>query len=245
MSPSRTRKSTDTPSPRAEPDNPASLTETATDGKSPPQTKTAPDQPQPLNPSSRDQTTDDRDAPTDKPNPGPAEQIHTPPHAPNMWREANGATKTAEPSKPSPHYPNQFGNIFFSDLTITAKIPQPSPHRPLSSPCHRVVPNPRLGMRPAKLRLANLPLLVIPEFSFRPRLTPALPTCNGGMKISGIPPDSGNGLRRQPNAPPNPVVPKRRLAIPPADPRLETPNPPPQIYFPNSKKTTKLRYNPP
>ena len=38
---------------RAEPPDSASRTETATDGKSPPQTKTAPDQPPQLNPSSR------------------------------------------------------------------------------------------------------------------------------------------------------------------------------------------------
>ena len=39
---------------------------------------------------------------------------------------------------------------------------------------------------PAKLCFASPPI-VIPEFSFRPPLTPALPHCAGGMKISGIP----------------------------------------------------------
>ena len=32
----------------------------------------------------------------------------------------------------------------------------------------------------------RIPPTVIPEFSFRPRMTPALPCCVGGMKISGI-----------------------------------------------------------
>ena len=39
------------------------------------------------------------------------------------------------------------------------------------------------------------PSLVIPEFSFRPRMTPALPCCVGGMKMSGISRASGAGLR--------------------------------------------------
>ena len=56
-----------------------------------------------------------------------------------------------------------------------------------------VVPKRRLGMRLAKRRLANLPipLLVIPEFSFRPPRPPALSIVVGGMKISGISCDRG------------------------------------------------------
>ena len=38
------------------------------------------------------------------------------------------------------------------------------------------------------------PSLVIPEFSFRPRCTPALPICVGGMKMSGISADRRSGV---------------------------------------------------
>ena len=69
--------------------------------------------------------------------------------------------------------------------------------------CHPVVPVvPKLclGMRPAKLCLANLPIAPISSFrNFHPaRAESKYPKRmqSRGMKISGIPPDSGRGLRQ-------------------------------------------------
>ena len=96
-------------------------------------------------------------------------------------------------------------------------------------PPHFVVPKRCLGMRPAKRRLANLliapavPLIVIPEFSFRPPMTPALSIIVGGMKISGIPP-------RQRVAPP-PVVPKLCLGMRPREALLRLSSSPPDSGF--------------
>ena len=78
-----------------------------------------------------------------------------------------------------------------SEMPLAARpgisLARRSQKTPGSDEPHRSVPSFPSGEDVKQSRPLSSPLVVIPEFSFRPRMTPALPFFVGGMKISGIP----------------------------------------------------------